>query len=337
VAASTNAPVVTAHTGDDQIETILMRAMRGAGVRGLAGLLAPSPVRRPFVDVRRAELQTYATARGLRWLEDPTNRSPSFLRNRVRRDLLPALEGVRPALVDQLLEIGARAAVWRRELASLVDLHIRHCVRREEHGGWLLDVHADDLIRLGPEVLRIVWPELAARAGVTFDRRGTLRATEFTSSGGIGRRIQVSGGWELTRSRETLALHRLQALSREQSSPTALVAPMTWNAWRFTVAERSADRDPWRIELPSTRALTIRRWQAGDRIVVRHGERLVARKVKYFLSDARISGHIRARWPVVVAGDEIVWIPGVRRSDAATVRSGGPVVTYICDYLDRRP
>jgi len=58
--------------------------------------------------------------------------------------------------------------------------------------------------------------------------------------------------------------------------------------------------------------------------------------VKYFLSDAGISGHIRARWPVVLAGDEIVWIPGVRRSDAATVRPGRPVVTYVCDYLDRR-
>jgi tRNA(Ile)-lysidine synthase len=337
VASSTNARVVTAHTRDDQIETVLMRAMRGAGIRGLAGLLAPSSIRRPFVDVRRSELRAYAAARGLRWLEDPTNRSPRFLRNRVRRDLLPALARVRPGAIDELLQIGARAASWRRELAALVDSKVEHHARREPRGERSLDVRAEDLVHLTSEAHRIVWPELASRIGVTLDRRGTMRAAEFTSSGDVGGRIQLSGGWELLRSRKSFELRRSLSLPQRSTSPEPLAAPMTWSAWRFAVAESVADRDPWQIALPKTLRLTIRGWRAGDRIVVRHGERLVSRKVKYFLSDARISGHIRGLWPVVVAGDEIVWIPGVRRSDAATVRSGGPVVTYVCDYLDRRP
>lgn len=336
VASSTRAHVVTAHTQDDQIETILMRAMRGAGVRGLAGLLAPSPVRRPFVAVRRAELRRYAAAHELRWLEDPTNRSPRFLRNRVRRDLLPAFRRVRPELIDELLEIGARAASWRRELVALVDSGVEHHAGRDSRGEWWLEVRAEDLAHLTPEAHRIVWPELASRIGVTLDRRGTMRAAEFSSAGEVGGRIQLSGGWELLRARESFEIRRGLGPSQASTAPALLAAPMTWSAWRFTVAESGADRDPWQIALPKTLTLTIRGWRAGDRIVVRHGERLVSRKVKYFLSDARISGHIRAQWPVVVAGDEIVWIPGVRRSDAAAVRSGGPVVTYVCDYLDRR-
>jgi tRNA(Ile)-lysidine synthase len=337
VASSTNAHVVTAHTRDDQIETILMRAMRGTGIRGLAGLLAPSPIRRPFVDVRRAELRTHAAARGLRWLEDPTNRSPRFLRNRVRRDLLPALARVWPGAIDELLEVGARAASWRRELAALVDSRVEHHAHRDPRGEWSLDVRAEDLVHLTSEAHRIVWPELASRIGVTLDRRGTMRAAEFTSSGEAGGRIQLSGGWELLRSRQSFELRRRLSSPQRSTLPAPLAAPMTWSAWRFAVAELVADRDPWQIALPKTLRLTIRGWRAGDRIVVRHGERFVSRKVKYFLSDSRISGHIRGLWPVVVAGDEIVWIPGVRRSDAATVRSGGPVVTYVCDYLDRRP
>jgi tRNA(Ile)-lysidine synthase len=110
---------------------------------------------------------------------------------------------------------------------------------------------------------------------------------------------------------------------------------MTWSRWRFSSAEAKAPGDPWRAELPAQR-LWIRAWRTGDRLRVRRGEAVVERKVKYFLSDAHVSGHIRSRWPVVLAGDEIVWIPGIRRSDAATARSGGPVVTYVCDYLDRR-
>src|SRR5207248_11421456 len=91
VARRVKGPVITAHSRDDQIETVLMRALRGAGARGLAGLRAPSAVRRPFVDVSRAELHAYAMARSLSWIEDPTNRSPRHLRNRIRHDLLPSL------------------------------------------------------------------------------------------------------------------------------------------------------------------------------------------------------------------------------------------------------
>src|SRR5690348_4477999 len=109
VARSTRGIVFTAHTRDDQVETVLMRALRGAGARGLAALLALSEVRRPFLDLSRADLEVYAMSRGLEWIEDPTNRSPRYLRNRVRRDLLPALRRVCPPLVRDFLAFARRA------------------------------------------------------------------------------------------------------------------------------------------------------------------------------------------------------------------------------------
>jgi hypothetical protein len=57
------------------------------------------------------------------------------------------------------------------------------------------------------------------------------------------------------------------------------------------------------------------------------------RRVKRFFGDARIPGMDRAGWPVVLAAGEIVWIPGVRRSDAATDRSGRPGVRYVCERI----
>ena len=335
-------PVLTAHNRDDQVETILMRALRGAGARGLAGLRAPSAVRRPFLEVSRGELRAYADEHAIRWIEDPTNRSLEYLRNRVRREILPALLAVRPSLGTELIELAERAATWRAELARLVDSAVEHDVRRDTGGERSLHARIADLRQLSRDALQVVWPELAARMGVTLDRRGTLRATALTIEGETGSRAQLSGGWELSRSREWIELHGASRASSEALGSRRLVAPMTWGDWRFTTAPEEIrrkdgpDTGGWRATLPRDVELQIRAWRAGDRLCIRRGNQLARRKVKYFLSDARISGHIRAGWPVVLAGDEIVWIPGVRRSDAAAARSGGPVVTYVCDYLDRR-
>src|SRR5690242_8703017 len=110
LAVARSASIATAHTGDDQIETILMRAMRGAGPRGLAALAAPSDVLRPFLALRRTAISSYAGALQLAWVDDPTNDSRAFFRNRVRHDLLPALRRADPCFDEALLELGRTAA-----------------------------------------------------------------------------------------------------------------------------------------------------------------------------------------------------------------------------------
>ncbi len=116
--------IATAHTADDQAETVLMRLLEGAGPRGLAGI---APVRglliRPLLEARRTDVEVHLRARGLAWMEDVSNRDPRFLRNRVRHDVLPFLErtvdpgiaaglarsaGLVRALMDDLEGAGAR-------------------------------------------------------------------------------------------------------------------------------------------------------------------------------------------------------------------------------------
>ena len=201
-------PVLTAHNRDDQVETVLMRALRGAGARGLAGLSAASPVRRPLLEMSRDDLRAYAAEHTIEWIDDPTNQSLAYLRNRVRREILPALLQVRPDLGVELIQLGERAAAWRNELATMVDSAVPHTVRRDERGLASLQVRLADLRELNEDALRIAWPELAARLGVTLDRRGTVRATQLTIEGGTGARVQLSGGWELSRSRESIDLEQ---------------------------------------------------------------------------------------------------------------------------------
>ena len=94
------AHIVTAHTLDDHIETVLMRALRGSGARGLAGLLAPSSVGRPLLALTRSAVGECARAWRVSFVEDPTNVLRLYFRNRVRLDLLPALARVRPELTS---------------------------------------------------------------------------------------------------------------------------------------------------------------------------------------------------------------------------------------------
>src|SRR5205814_472048 len=80
VAREFDGTVCTAHTADDQIETVIMRIMRGAGARGIAALFAHGDVVRPMLGVTRRDVIAYARRRRLTWIEDPSNASPKYLR-----------------------------------------------------------------------------------------------------------------------------------------------------------------------------------------------------------------------------------------------------------------
>src|SRR5881397_2830161 len=111
--------VALGHTADDQAETVLMRLLEGAGARGLAGI---PPVRgriiRPLIELHRAALETELRRVALPWVEDPTNRDPKFLRNRIRHELLPLLaDSYNPEIAAALVRMAALA----RETVTALD------------------------------------------------------------------------------------------------------------------------------------------------------------------------------------------------------------------------
>ena len=305
------ARVVTAHTQDDQIETVLMRVMRGSGARGLAALAAPSDVVRPFFEVRRRELEEYARRLGIGWVEDPSNLSASFLRNRLRHDILPALRRVDPHIDVTLLATGRRAAALRADVERFID----HEVRPERRGDSTLVVATTELARYDRDSVAMLWGALAGRLGLALDRSGTRRCAAFTMKKPRVGRIPLSGGWWLEAQRQKLVLRRSDSVPAELSFLPA-VGTLDWGQFRFSVAQSSGGEDGWSAALPLSGAPQVRCWQPGDRLAPARGSGL--RRVKRYLSDAGLAGSDRARWPVVILGDEVVWIPGVRRSDAAT-------------------
>ena len=199
----TGGVVATAHTRDDQVETVLMRVLRDSGARGLAGLYAASKTVRPFLDCSRDEVAEYADEVGAVWVEDPTNASMRFFRNRVRRDLLPAISRVKPGFDEQLIGLAREAGLWRAKLDALVAP-----LARVSSTGSSVFVAVGDLSPYSREELSSMWPAIAARVGLAMDWRGTERAAAFTNESRTGARMQLSGGWEIARSRDVFELRR---------------------------------------------------------------------------------------------------------------------------------
>jgi tRNA(Ile)-lysidine synthase len=205
---------VTAHTRDDQVETVFMRILREAGPRGLAGLYAESEVIRPFIDISRSTLEKYALEQSLRYVEDPSNKDRRHLRNRVRLDILPSIVRKRPAFAEELLALARRAAEWRRTVEEILP-----AIEATSERDGALRVSRSSLRGYDADSLRVLWPALAARASVVMDRRGTHRAAEFTMKGETGGAIQLSGGIEIVMSREHMLLRRAPLVGRARSTP----------------------------------------------------------------------------------------------------------------------
>lgn len=190
VARGYGVPVATAHTEDDQAETVFMRLLRQSGVRGLAGLLAAGPILRPLLGVRREAVLAFVADRHVPFLEDPSNRDLRHLRNRVRHELLPAIERGAPGFRRWLLDLGQAAATWREGVSEATD---RFWAPRLQPDGSVFVRRERDRMPSEAEAA-LFWPEVAGRAGVALDRRGTARLAAFTTKSAGGLRMPLSGG-----------------------------------------------------------------------------------------------------------------------------------------------
>ncbi len=188
-----DAQVVTGHTRDDQVETVVQRLLRDAGPRGLAAMLATGV--RPLLPVGRREVAAYASAHALTCVEDPSNRDLRHQRNRVRLELLPALESAVPGFSDWCWDLGMRAAEWRAELDALADELVRPAAGEP---GSSVVIAVEPVRGVTVEGWRILWPALAARAGVVMDRRGIERAARWAPGARRHGTIQLSNGARIT-------------------------------------------------------------------------------------------------------------------------------------------
>lgn len=159
--------IATAHTADDQVETVLFNVLRGTGLAGLAGiprirtLEATATIVRPLLDVARVEVLEFLNAIGQPWREDSTNCGADYTRNRIRLELLPVLEReFNPRVRESLLRLSQIAGQAEDFLEQQAEAVLGACARRCA-GGIEFDVKR--MAHLHPvlvrQALQIAWRE----------------------------------------------------------------------------------------------------------------------------------------------------------------------------------
>lgn len=320
--------IALGHTADDQAETVLMRMLDGAGVRGLAGI---PPVRgriiRPLIETRRRDLVAALEAAGIGWIEDPSNRDARFLRNRIRHELLPMLAAsYNPDVVVALDRI---ARLCRDTVDAIERVALRELDR--------LGVIAADAIVLPHAELaslpRQVAAETVRQAAARLGSRAPLRAWAHRGLARIlasppprrpfrlgGIVVEVSSGAVRLAAAETsrLATRELTAPGRVELPEIGCVLEARIVSATGYAVPRARERVAFDAALLPTR-FTVRARRAGDRFSpFGSGER----RLKSFLIDEKIPRWERGRAPIVEAAGRIVWIAGVRRGREAPVTAG---------------
>jgi tRNA(Ile)-lysidine synthase len=204
--------LATAHTLDDQAETVLLRLLRGSGPDGLGGIPERSSdgfVVRPLLRIAREEILAYATEQGLSWREDRSNADPVFARARLRSRWLP---GLRDAFNPRLLRaIGDLAEAQRRDsewIAEIVEGEADRFLTLEDGGLRIARSGWEAL----PEALARRLARLALRRGGAardISRVHLERVVNALRSGREGSRIELPGGLELTCERDAFRLRRI--------------------------------------------------------------------------------------------------------------------------------
>jgi tRNA(Ile)-lysidine synthase len=327
--------VATAHTLDDQAETVLGRFLRGAWTEGLGGIhpvveFPEGRILRPLLGSRRSEVLGYLRGLGQLWREDLSNLDTGFTRNRLRHEILPLLEGLNPRLRDHLAQMSVLArdeeAWWQTELGKLAP-QIVLSGRPVRGGGRAaaegIAIDAPRLAALAPAMQRRLVRFAAEQFGVSLDFFATEELRALALSGRAGQRLELPRGLRAERTaREVrIGVEPATASAKEKGSPPEysvpipgeLVAPAFGLHLRVDAApERPKPAGKASAEAesiaPERRYGLLRNWKAGDRVQLRHSLR--PRKVKEVLERLRVTGSARAIWPVLEISGEIVWMKG---------------------------
>jgi tRNA(Ile)-lysidine synthase len=343
--------VAVGHTADDQVETVLMHLLRGAGLSGLRGMSYRSlpnpwsqtiPLVRPLLGVWREEIMEYVSRQGLQPTLDASNLDRRYYRNRLRHELIPHLEALNP---------GARQRIWR--MASLlrdeedivegrVDAAWRQCRLEAEDEAVAFDTV---LLSSQPKGLqrRLVRRAIALlRPGLRdIDLEAVERTLEFLAAPTRSGRMDLAAGLRLE-----MAGERLWVANWDASLPAAygpqlvagevleMVTPgQVHLAGRWSLQAEILPVDEFSQAQARSNTNSYRAWLDLDRLAqplkvrARHpGERFRplgmgghSLKLSDFMVNVGLPRQARAGWPLVVAREEIIWVPGYRIAETASV------------------
>ncbi len=396
--------IATGHTLDDQAETVLMRVIRGTGLRGLGAIYprvmveddsgeACGEIIRPLLTTRRAELDRYLREMGKKWREDATNTEAKFTRNRVRHQLLPLLErDFNPSITENLADLSeiARAeedfweneaagwhgtfihwfepewlVAWQRKQGARALVQIAGATKgcapsdaevraRIENASWLImnaSLNAMWLLAESLAVQRRIIKSVGEQARIPLEFKHIAEILEFAADEkSSGKELSLPLGWKLcSRSGELLwvtpnlanaqsgsAQTEFQDYEYELAVPGQVLvaeADVRIEARRIAAGEERAAYNP--DDLLDVNAilgtLKVRNWRAGDRFWPAHTKS--PKKIKELLQERHVPLAERKLWPVMVTGEEIIWVRGFPVPAKLQAKAGKDAIAIVAERV----
>jgi tRNA(Ile)-lysidine synthase len=319
--------IALGHTADDQAESVLMRILRGSGARGLSGI---PPKRgeifiRPLIAVGRGEIESYLRQKNISYRDDVSNRNLHFLRNRIRRELLPELEKYNPQI--------------RRILVQMAD-HFR--MEEEYWRTWVQERLSTGGHDPGKGILILDIPGLAGLPiplrlrlfrGAIEKILGHLRGFGFSHFWAIenlwqnpapNKEIRLPNGIRVFKSYEVLKIsfegEKIGSFEFAVPGPGIVELRETKERMRFSILKKAEVKISKRAEDSSRIAfleydrlhfpLTVRSFRAGDKFQPLGMEG--GKKVKDFFMDRKIPLVERRKIPLLFSDDKLLWVGGLR-------------------------
>ena len=317
--------IAIGHQLDDQAETVLLRLLRGSGTQGLGAI---PPVRdgiiiRPLIGISRKEISAYLVQKGLKWMEDSSNLSTVFMRNRIRRELVPLLKTYQP----RILEILAKTAEIIRADESYLNMEAEQWL--EAHGSQAQGHHISIPIsrfstlpealqrrvlrraikRVRSSLCRISWAHIELAQGLVSSKkpqgeihlpgnlavkkrydRFIISPRDTSGPNGYSYTIPGKGAYELKAIESTIEISEFVSPTIEHFGHSPWIALL----------------DRGKIDFP----LTVRPYRPGDRFAPLGMKG--TKKVHDLFVDKKIPLELRKRIPIVCSGQAIIWVGGLR-------------------------
>jgi tRNA(Ile)-lysidine synthase len=297
----------------------VVQLLRGGGPRALSGISRRTAlgVIRPLLPWSRSDLRSWLDDRAIDWREDSSNRSLDHLRNRVRHQLLPAMEEASPSLREHLVELAGMLAATEAYVADELRRKAQWIDPWEPDGG--VEV---TLIRDLEPALRSRWLHAqASRVGLHRVSRRQLQLFEQLLDTGnpravtLGRRwnVRLAGGLLWMEPPAPITTYAFDLVLDEE-----VELPMP--GWSVRLAECESRGNRWSLQIRPGATIHLRTFRSGDRLETVKGPVPAA----HMLAES-LPRHLRRTWPVFCEDDRICWIPGVWERPEG-LHSGGHVV-----------
>ncbi len=278
------ARLVLAHHADDQAETIMMKLLRGDGMRGLAAMRSARqfgslPILRPLLGIARTQLQQYAKMHDLTWIEDPANQNLHYTRNRVRHELMPVLHRITPHLHAQLQRISNQADADRSLLEAIAERELAKCLGLSDQ-----QLHLPPLHSVHSSLQHWVLRAWLMQLGI-FDTSALMRLLQLAKQSSASGQATMDAGWIAYRYQQTLYLE----------PPRATIDAnwhTTWNG-REPIA-LPGGLGQLHFEAPPVNAsFTIGSREGGEHILL--SGRTHRHELKNLLNQYKLPPHVRKR------------------------------------------